>query len=1351
MKIIIQVWLFYLFFLPMVSAALQLTPPAFTHITSQKFSDVKKVLSGPLGFKWLATDTGVFRFDGFEFIHYSVEADSTEDVIDIVFDDFGTLWVATYGKGLLYLDKYSKRLIKADVVNEETHNAHILKLYIDSKGALWVGHLDGISKYTIFNSKKLTSIDPSFQIAEEATVWDIYEDSQNQLWIATLKQGVFLHELDSLKTQQITKENTPSLADNIVRSIFESKDGLIWIGTDNGLTVYNPQLDKYKSYWSEKNNERTLSTNAINEIYQDSLGRVWVGTYGAGLNLYHKKSDDFQRVDGNNKHDFFAKVVNFIGTDEQGSLWIGSDAGLFQSTATASVFNHQVWDTESQSLTRTMFQDRSDKLWYGTEQGVIVQDAKLNTARLVSTEIWDALSFYEDEEGHIWITTLKQGLYKINDKGDILAHFNVSNSDIPSNTITKLVVDKKDKNKLWLGLLSGQKKNNGLVSLDLKTTEFKQYAPERFVVDIAKIDNNTLMVASRTLEPAFFDLDTEQFISTDYSGEVKPFIDKLYVDRKNRIWGGTYNSGLWLLDNNTLKWSKVEKVKINHIFGVTEDADGTLWVIGGPDLVAYHPDSQTVLKFDSLDGLKTEGYTDKGAVTVEIDNQERIYLTAHNGISYFSPSVLKTHIESIVQPRPIFTELRIANQVNHSVQTREDQKQLPFEESQYLELTHRDYLFSIRFSGLDFNKPETQQFEYKLEGLDTDWLTASSESRVATYSTLPEGSYMLRVKRANSMEERTLDIKVLPPPWRTWPAYGIYLCIVICLVWIIVFLKQRALKLKANELSKAVNLKTLQLKEANEKLAQKHHVIESLLKEKNNMFTQISHELRTPLTLILSPIEQLLGQVQQSKHVAILAVAKRNTLILKNLVDQLLQLVKLESKPQHTFSVYDVEKSLNAIIASYTPTLTDRGMTLSCSSMNGVYLRLVSDSLEICVSNLLSNAVKFSSEGSEVRVSFQKSEAFFVLTISDDGMGIDARDQAVIFDKFHRLPPPENAELVSGSGIGLSIVQELMLANQGRVKVQSTLGKGSQFSLLFPVECEVASECFSEAHKPSVPAQVNTPLLTPDMFNEFHTVPYSYQEGKLSVLIVEDNTELRGFLQQLLEPSYNCLTASDGLEGIEKSTDSIPDLIITDIMMPKLNGYELTQTLRRNQLTCHIPIIMLTAKSDSESRLEGWKYQADEYIGKPFDNHELILRVENLISIRKMLRQSLGRDLGVARPVLGAENDMMKLDHEFILRFEKIIEEHYQDEAFSRTIAASEMHISERQLNRKLAHLLDHNFSEYLRKYRLRQSLGFINSGLQIAQIAEEVGFSSPSYFSHCFKAEFGKTISQYRKSPKQE
>ncbi|MCF6440475.1 response regulator [Pseudoalteromonas luteoviolacea] len=737
---------------------------------------------------------------------------------------------------------------------------------------------------------------------------------------------------------------------------------------------------------------------------------------------------------------------------------------------------------------------------------------------------------------------------------------------------------------------------------------------------------------------------------------------------------------------------------------------------------------------DLLEILKMQGYIDKGAETVEVDGQKRIYLTAHSGVPYFNPSRLKTHIESGIQSRSVLTEHKMTNA------DREVQEQLPFKESNDLELTYQDDWFSIRLSRLNHYKTDTQRVEDKQEGSDEQVLPSP-------FKNWPEyGIYAFEVTPTNSVEEHSFDIKMLPPIWRTWPAYAIYFGIGLSLIWIIVFLKQRALKLKANELSQAVDLKTVQLKEANEQLAQKHHVIASLLKEKNNMFTQISHELRTPLTLILSPIEQLMGQMHKTQHTAILSIAKRNVLILQNLVDQLLQLVKLESKPQHTFHAYDVNKSLDEIIATYTSALSARAMTISRSGISGVYLRLVSDSLEICVSNLLSNAVKFSPKGSEVRVSFEKNDTLFVLTVSDEGVGINEHDQAVIFEKFHRLPPFDNKELISGSGIGLSIVQELMLANHGQVKVRSTKGKGSQFSLEFPVECEVSRDCVIEEETQRAKPYLNMSSLMHDMPNETYSAPYAYQEGKSNVLIIEDNSELSGFLQQLLAPSYNCLSASDGLEGVEKATDSIPDLIITDIMMPKLNGYEVTHALRGNQLTCHIPIIMLTAKSDSESRLEGWKHHADDYIGKPFDNHELIVRIENLISIRKMLRQSLGRGLGTAKPVLDAENDLMKLDNEFILKFEKVIEQHYQDEAFSRTMAASEMHISERQLNRKLAHLLDHNFSEYLRKYRLRQSLNLIHSGLQIAQIAEDVGFSSPSYFSHCFKAEYGKTVSQHRK-----
>ncbi|MCJ8270399.1 MAG: ATP-binding protein, partial [Psychrosphaera sp.] len=534
--------------------------------------------------------------------------------------------------------------------------------------------------------------------------------------------------------------------------------------------------------------------------------------------------------------------------------------------------------------------------------------------------------------------------------------------------------------------------------------------------------------------------------------------------------------------------------------------------------------------------------------------------------------------------------------------------------------------------------------------------------------------------------------------------------------------------------------------------------INTLLAQKERMFANISHEFKTPLTLILSPLESINDQTSRLDVSRKVSMMKRNGQRLLRMVEQLLELSRLETLDTGVRHNYSIKESLELLLTSFQPLLDVKNLTMDATELEDAIVALKADALEMILTNLISNAIKYTKDNGNITIKVQTLNNNVVLSVIDTGIGISPDNIQLVFKRFTRANE-EHDESIPGAGIGLALVKELVENDKGTISLTSEIGKGSTFTVTFPVST-TQGETVQVIAGLSSTSQNEIDALIQN--KELNNAPNKDQSAELNeaivdnpdkptLLLIDDNADMLTLLTDTLENRYQCITAKNGELGLEQAQSQIPDLIICDVMMPGISGYEVAKQLKLNELTCHIPVVLLTAKGDMDSRMEGWKQDIDDYLPKPFHPKELHLRIHSLLSIRHILKKRFNKEVAaadaapaqVAQPIEAVMSDK---DRQFIERFKKVIIDNFFEPEFSREQAAGFMMISDRQLHRKLSALIEDTFTEYLRSFRLEKAVEMLTTGLQIGQISDQVGFTSMAYFSKCFKAQFNKTPKQYQK-----
>lgn len=1269
------------------------------------------------GFLWIATQDGLNRFDGEEFKIYNKKfADITQEshlqLGKVVADRKNRIWIIPESSVPELLLPGTNEFIPVTRVSAAN------SIHEDINGNIWIGTFSGqLFRWNeSIQSPEIFWTDPSRQLLDIA-------DFDDQQLLLTLKDGVILLHTQN---QSITDFELPH-NDKIFSCAISDTNGNIWIGTLNaGVWLLTPGEKSIKPInLIFENLPDNIEKQMILEIMADSIGRIWIATYGQGIIQLDTKNSTSQNYvyQKQNPRSVHYDDILCLFEDYTGTLWFGTDgAGLSFHDVYLEKFNffhnQQVPENINIDVVRALFVDENEKIWIGTSgKGLSSYDPKTKTwetltstgksSRKISSN--RVMSLFGDGEGMLWIGYQEEGLSIMNLKSGHVTHYN-SESRIPleSNTIWKIFRD--GQGRFWLAT-----RNDGLIQFDPHLGVIRQFThdpddpnsiPGNNIRTIEEGRKGQLWIGTENQGIASFDIDSGKFKSYFHQHEEPNTISSnsiksLYFNGRSTLWIGTNGSGINALniDNSeVIRISTKEGLANDVIYGILPDAAENLWLSSNKgitkiSLTSSKPSDYTITNYTNYDGLATEFNT--GA-----------YFKNKNGLLYFGSLEGFYWFNS--------TDIALNNTPPKTAITSIFAFDQPIDITDKIQLRHNENTLTIHMASLVFSSPDKNEFQYKLENHDANWIQAGNNHRVR-YTNLPPGQYMFLAKSSNydgiwSEEPVALQFTILPPWYlSTWAKITYLLFFTLAIIWIYQYLKWRwqikfLIRMKDEEAERLLEIDRF----------------------KTSFFTNISHEFRTPLTLIAGPVERLLSQSENPVFKSQLNLIKQNSQRLLNLVDQLMEVSKIKSgKLQLKIHKGNLGLLLQSIVANFFYFAAEKGIRIRTELPLMTEVWFDPDKMEKIVGNLLQNAIKYGKTETEVLVKSKIKENQLHLTVSNQSMVKYSKEEiSRLFDKFYK------ADIKSeGFGIGLPLVKDLVELHKGKIKLHFDEQE------FFEVDIKIPVEKYSFR-----PEQVNEE-------EEYEEIQKTKVQELIAgddaplVLVIEDNFKVRSFIINELRPYYRILEADNGREGLYHAIKKIPDLIISDVMMPEMDGIELCQKLKSDEKTSHIPIILLTAKSEEDNILKGLEVGADDYMLKPFVIKQLLVRIQKLIELRRNLRVRYSGK----KSITPNEIAITSTDEKFLEKVQTIVDKDLGDSNFTVDEFCKKLGMSRMQLHRKLTALTGLSTSAFIRDQRLRLALQRLEkSGESISEIAYAVGFSSPSYFIKCFKETYQMTPNEY-------
>lgn len=1170
----------------------------------------------------------------------------------------------------------------------------------DHEGNLYVGTMNK-GLYMIDSNKKWLNYLPDKDIT------CIYEDSKKNIWIGTKDDGLFRLDRNGVQINYKDGHYKNRLSSNYIRCIVEDNSGNYWIGTFKGLDKLDASANI--THYSEDNKPYSLSNSSIICMMKDQQGTFWIGTYYGGINLFNPDYEiyTYYYPDESQKGKLTSPFAGRMKEDSKGGIWIATEGGgvnyLDRKTKTFIEYKH---DNKSNSLTSNAIQ-----------------------------------ALYLDEENQIlWIGTLKGGLDKLNLKTQTFTNYR----HIPGkeNTLINDIVRKIIPYKGNLLLAT----HNGIGLFNPQTGECTKLFKDsklnnRQIIDM-HLDKHHNLWFSYYLGLVKYNFEThkrDEYFVPNTSGRVigNNLINVLFEDKKGNIWAGSSGDGIFLYqrDTNTFKSFNSQNSDLinDYILDINESLSGYLLIASNQGFSRFDIENERFYNYNKQNGFPMTALNPYG-LFVAHDNE--IFLSGPKMmISFF-----EKELNSYVKPYQLnFTSL----EVNNKLILPNDGSGILSESILYqpqITLNHNHSIITVNFSLSNYVSVLRNRIYYKLEGFDKEWMSAGYRKGI-TYTNLNPGKYKLMIKSSEEYSGREsickeIDIIVKPPFYKSTWAYCLYVVIMIISIYIIVSFYSSKLKLRAS----------LEYEKKEKKQ------IEELNQSKLRFFTNISHEFRTPLTLIVSQLEMLMerNDIQPLVYGRLVGI-HRNTLRMKRLITELLDFRKQEQGfEKFKYSKQNIYSFLDEIYLSFKEYA--RGKQIIFEYFNkdrslDVWFDVVQ--LEKVIYNLVSNAFKYTPLGGTVSVSVQEYENSVVILISDTGIGIAAENLDKIFDRFYQVDSLDNQK---GTGIGLALAKSIMEAHQGKIGARSREGKGTTFVVELPLgdshitssqkvkTPDIDSYCISLLKKDDE----KMPEELPDDENSDRT-----EEPSNKILIVEDNEELRELLVRLFSKVYSVYEAQDGEEGFEKTKEVQPDIVLSDIMMPKMSGIEMCRMIKSNFETSHIPVILLTAQTAEEFTIQGLKMGADDYITKPFNVKHLFMRCNNLVNGRKLLQKKYAKQMDNNVDILATNG----ADQQFMEQCVACIEQNIDNPDFDVNMFAQALNIGRTKLFLKLKGITGQTPNDFILNVRLKKAQMLLNQSdtKTISEIAYEVGFNSPSYFIKRFRELFGMTPAQFQKGEKKK
>ncbi|TCN54618.1 response regulator [Flavobacterium circumlabens] len=1317
-------------------------------------SSVIAIHQDKLGQMWFGTRDGLNKYDGSKFTVFRNDVTdkttiSNNDILAIEEDNSGKLWVGTYNglncydpvsntfkrylhnktnhtissnavwcireigeelwfgtsKGLSIFNKKTKlftSVFHSDTDTSTLASNNILSILKTKKGEIWVGTTKGLCKLISRKNGKLSFKNYPLNQTVLLNVQAIAEDAEGNLWIGNKNKGL-------LKMDQATKRFVSFLPDEKyreihtdIRSLAIDNEGALWIGAYDGIYIYG----KDKSLEKINNTNNNNGIDKVKSVFVDKKGSVWIGCYYKGVNIWDISNVNFSNYNQNSKKiPMSFDVVSSIITDKNKNIYFGTEGGGItiynQNTSATSYINSKTGHNNKNDI-KSMSLSPDNILWIGTfSKGLSAYNTlskRIEDSR-ISLELQELLketgvySIKTEANGIVWIGTFGKGLIRYNsiDKTFAIIGNDTSKANFLTNNIIRtLLIDKK--NVLWIGT------QNGLNCISLNTFKPSQYAVKHYFFDNPSLSGDDILT--------------------------------LFQDSQNKIWVGTKAKGLHYFDGK--KFNRINlragNTIITSIHSILEDDDKNLWISTNQGIIKYSITQQKVVLYDQKDGLASNEFNDNSSLKLD---SNKFYFGSPSGATYFDAKKLSINRYS---PQVLITNLKIKNQTIHP----NDSAKILEKSIGYTKDITLDYdkaNFSISFAIPNYIRSKNNQYSYRLTGLENNWTTTKNSE--AIFAIQNPGTYVFEVKGANNdgvwnSTPTILTVTVNPAPWRSiWAflLYGILIGLGLYgLIWII--------KSKAR-LKQKLELEYLETKR-----------IEENNRAKLDFFTNISHEFRTPLTLILGPLQQILADYNGTNEMyKKLLVIEGSANHLLSLINRLMDFRKLENHQVALESANgNIVKFTREIFLSFIEYAKDGGYEYTFEAEEEEILVYFDRyKLERVFYNLISNAFRYTPKGGNIHIKIHHDHENLFIAVEDSGVGIAAQHIDKIFDLFFEIPMHNNVQknYNKGTGIGLSIVKNIVKLHKGTIDVVNKKSEGVIFTVTLPMgrahlqEEEIIKDFRISDDIEQYTAQLETVGTTePEDIDDFVV-----NAEKPSILLVEDHKVLRNFMKNLLKKDYNIIVADNGKTALEKALQHVPNLIITDVIMPEMVGTELCSRIKENLKTSHIPVILLTSRSSLVYKFEGLESGADDYISKPFNLTEFKLRVKNLLNSTERLKARFSSEDNF----VPSEITVSSLDEELLKKAFKIVEDNISNEQFDIPFFCSELGVSRTMLFLKVKAWTNFTPNEFIHEIRLKRAAQLLEQNkLNVSEVSYKVGFNNPKYFSKCFQKRYGETPSQF-------
>jgi signal transduction histidine kinase/DNA-binding response OmpR family regulator/streptogramin lyase len=1305
----------------------------FTSLTTKNglsSNVVNAIIKDSYGWVWFATSDGLNRFDGTNFTVYRHrDSDTTSlpvnEILALYEDKFGRLWIGTGGGSLVYYDRTHDTFHQYNQGStwKKLQTEPILAITGDHLDRLWVSGFNGLR---IIELKSNKIIHLPLNNKGPIVALGLFEDSKHRMWAGS-NSGLYRFNLDNGTSKQYvhSDEDKSSIGPGIVKGIAEDSSGRMWFGTSNGLSQLQPDDKGFSNFL----NTRVFAISPDN-------GNLWLGT-AQGLVIFNTrdlKSELYQPGLRNN-YSLSAKAVSSIFIDKNGIYWIGTYKGGVNkfdrnlALLDVKLTNHFDPGGLSGSNINAFAEQEIGKVFIGTDNGLQLFDKNTGFFKTVIIDRQKEakgsgitiLSLKYDKNGNLWIGTFQDGLYILHTATGRCEHLMTKNTarNISQNDIYSLEEDQLG--RMWIGTNGG-----GVDIYDPKTGKIYKYqqlfnishlhkAFNNFIRTITQVNSDEIWVGTWGGGIAVFNIKTGDVSIYNKVGNLLPndLVLSVLQDEAGAVWVSTNGGGIDKFDAKLTRfnpYSEKEGLIDDIVYKILQDKSGLYWLSTSRGIISVNVSQHKTNIYSKQNGVQDSPFI-RGSGIETSDGM--LFFGGQDGFNYFDPKKLPENNEV---PKVVLTGLKVDNNPVSAGENSPIQQQIGI--AKEIHLTYHQN-FSISYTALNYTDARQDQYAYMLKNFDKNWNYVGRTS-TAYFTNLDPGTYTFLVRASNgkgtwSTKPATIVITVSPPWWRTIYAYIIY---ILATAGILFYIRYRGIK----EIKRKLAI------EQEKREAQQMHELDIM---KINFLTNLSHEFRTPISLILAPVEKLMAIRTDEKVSREVSVIRRNARRLLNLVNQLLDFRKMEAQElKLNLSTGDLVAFISDAADSFKDISERRKIGFEFETeVESLPARFDANKLERMIFNLLSNAFKFTGAGGLVSVSLSviaQPEASIKIVIADSGVGIPKSEQSKIFEKFFQHDTPEII-LNQGSGIGLSITKEFIELHRGHIAVESEPGRGTTFTVVLPIIAAGSQ------------AVLNTPENSAD--NKLSRPVTAADSEKRSILLVEDNDEFRHYLKENLEISYNVAEAANGKEGWQKVLSGHPDLVVSDISMPVMDGIELCRKIKTDKRTNFIPVILLTALAGEENQVKGLQTEANDYLTKPFSFEILSTKIHNLITLSQRLKDTFSRQIQMIVP----ETEVQSTDEKLLNDISLFIEERLNDSAFSIGALSKHLGMSRSSLYNKLFELTGQPPVDYVRNIKLQKAASLLEkSDYTIREIAFMTGFATPGYFSKLFKEKYNLSPSEF-------